>query len=80
LQFANGSFLFSIFFLNGEDAIWLAFKYDLKVIISFVITYLKTLNPIIEAFTLVGHGDELESEGNMFGVEISFTIQPLKIL
>ncbi len=44
----------------------------MKVIISFVTTYFETLNPIVEAFTFVGHGDELESEGNMFGVEISF--------
>lgn len=44
----------------------------MKVIISFLTTYFETLNPIVEAFTFVGHGDELESEGNMFGVETSF--------
>ncbi len=65
LQFANGNYVFSIFFLSGGDAICLAFKYDLKVITSFLTTYFETLNPIVEGFTFVGHG-------NMFGVEISF--------
>jgi hypothetical protein len=44
----------------------------LLVIIFFLRKYFETLNPIVEAFTYVGHGDELESEGNMFAIETSF--------
>ncbi len=31
-----------------------------------------TLNPTIETCTSIGHGDELQNEGNMFGVGASF--------
>jgi hypothetical protein len=35
-------------------------------------TYFETLNPTIEACNSFGHGDELEDEGNTFGVGASF--------
>jgi hypothetical protein len=35
-------------------------------------TFFKTLNPIDEACISFGHGDELEDEGNIFGVRTSF--------
>jgi hypothetical protein len=35
-------------------------------------TYFETLNPTIEACSSFGHGDELENEGNTFGVGASF--------
>jgi hypothetical protein len=35
-------------------------------------TYFETLNPIVEACSCFGHGDELEDEGNIFGVGASF--------
>ncbi len=47
------------------DAIRLAFKYDLKIIIPLFMTCFVTLDPNIETWTQVGHGDELEDEGNM---------------
>jgi hypothetical protein len=35
-------------------------------------TYFETLNLTIEACNSFGHGDELENEGNIFGVGASF--------
>ncbi len=54
------------------EAIQLAFEYDLKVIIPLLMTCFATLNPIIECWTFVNHNDELENEGNVFGVGASF--------
>jgi len=35
-------------------------------------TYFETLHPTIEACSSIGHGDEVEDEGNTFGVGASF--------
>jgi hypothetical protein len=54
------------------DAIQLVFEDDLKVVIPLFMTYFETLNPIVEACTSFGHGNELENESNIFGVGASF--------
>jgi hypothetical protein len=54
------------------EAIQLTFEYDLKAIIPLLMTCFATLNPIIECWTFVSHSDELENEGNVFGVGASF--------
>jgi len=41
-------------------------------VIPLLMTYFETTNPIVEACTSTSHGDELETERNMFGVEASF--------
>ncbi len=58
--------------VGSGDAIWLSFKYDLKVVIPLLITCFETLNPTIETCTSFGHGDEFKNEGNMYGVGASF--------
>jgi hypothetical protein len=55
------------------DAISLAYKYDLKVVILlFMVTCFETLNSIVEASMFVGCGNELKYEVNMFKVATSF--------
>lgn len=56
------------------EAIQLAFEYDLKVIIPFLMTCFATLNPIIECWTFVNYSDELEMKVMCLGLE-----HPLKI-
>jgi hypothetical protein len=58
--------------MGHGDAIRLAFKYELKAIISLFMTCFVTLNPNVETWTYIGCGDELEDEGNMFEVGASF--------
>ncbi len=60
------------FLVGHGDAIKLAFKYELKAKISLLMTCYVILNPNVETWTYIGHGDELEDEGNMFEVGASF--------
>jgi hypothetical protein len=46
--------------------------FDLKIVVPLFMTYFETLNPIVEACTSFGHGDEHEDENNIFGVGASF--------
>jgi len=54
------------------NSIRFATKYDLKVVIFLFKKCFETLNPTIETCTSVGHGNELQNEGNMFGLRASF--------
>jgi len=50
----------------------LLLNYELIVIISFLMTCFVTLNPNVETWTYIGHGDKFEDESNMFEVGASF--------
>jgi hypothetical protein len=53
------------------NSIQFASEYDLKVAVLLFKTCFETLDPTIETCTSIGHGDELQNEGNMFGVGAS---------
>jgi hypothetical protein len=66
--------------MGHGDAIQLNYEYNLKDVIPFFVTCFESLNLIIKTCTSISpHGDELEDDNNMFGVEISFeqSFQPL---
>ncbi len=58
--------------MGHGDVIQLVSKYDLKFVIPLLMTCFETLNPIVEACTSFGRGDEPKDEGNIFGVGTCF--------
>jgi hypothetical protein len=55
------------------DVTWLAYKYNLKVVIPLLmVTCFETLNSIVEALTFISCGDELKYEVNTFKGATSF--------
>ncbi len=54
------------------NAIWIAYEYDLKIMIPLLMTCFETLNLNVKVCTSTNHGDELQNESNMFGVGASF--------
>jgi hypothetical protein len=52
-------------FVGCGNAIWLAFKYDSKVVIPLFKLHFETINPTFESCKSTNYGDVLEDEGNM---------------
>jgi hypothetical protein len=63
------------------NSIQFASEYDLKVVIILFKTCFETLNPTIKTCTSIGHSDELQNEGKMFGLEhpLRNLLEPLSL-